>query len=349
VVQDLSQKGGIQQFAKSQLSLSENADITNWANPTRLRDELIMGLLPNEKAANYFRRIHHGGIDKSIDLNKYALIIFWNVGAAMAFSELRNTVICCHGREILEANVKNSKRESFLYVIRNAKIIVANSAFTKRYLTEHYGIQQKNIKVINPGINLEKFKVNMSEKLDSIIKIGSLTRLVKRKNIINIVKALEILKNKYEVNFIYYLAGNGPERQHIIAALKKSGISYRYFGEITEKKKTDEFYPSLNIFVLPPVVTRDDVEGFGIVFLEANACGVPVVTSNTGGISDAIKDGISGLFTDPENPEDIAETIYKILVSKKKWKKLSRDWAETFSQKKTAKDFEILYREILNR
>jgi len=81
----------------------------------------------------------------------------------------------------------------------------------------------------------------------------------------------------------------------------------RIMDELSEEKKINEFYPFIDVFVLSPFELPNDVEGFGIVYLEANAYGIPVVASKTGGVPDTIKENVSGVFADPTNPEDIAE------------------------------------------
>ena len=73
------------------------------------------------------------------------------------------------------------------------------------------------------------------------------------------------------------------------------------------------FYSSSDIFVMPSKATLDNFESFGIVFAEAGACGKPVIGGRSGGMSDAIVDGVTGLLVDPGNVEEVAEAILKLL------------------------------------
>jgi phosphatidylinositol alpha-1,6-mannosyltransferase len=69
-----------------------------------------------------------------------------------------------------------------------------------------------------------------------------------------------------------------------------------------------------DLFVMPAREDPPDVEGFGLVFLEANACGTPVIGARTGGIPDAIRDGDTGLLVPPTDPDALAEAIRRVLT-----------------------------------
>ena len=70
---------------------------------------------------------------------------------------------------------------------------------------------------------------------------------------------------------------------------------------------------------MSPLNLRNSVEGFGIVYLEANSYGIPVVASKTGGVSDAVKQNVSGIFAEPTSPEDITKKILYILKNRDKF------------------------------
>ena len=128
-----------------------------------------------------------------------------------------------------------------------------------------------------------------------------------------------------------------------MSELKRAKFEYEYLGEISEEKKINEFYTSIDVFVLPPLELPNDVEGFGIVYLEANACGIPVVASKTGGVPDAVKEGISGVFADPTNPKDIADKILFVINTLKEWEQRCKEHAKNFDIRKISKQFRELY------
>jgi phosphatidylinositol alpha-1,6-mannosyltransferase len=128
----------------------------------------------------------------------------------------------------------------------------------------------------------------------------TISRIVKRKNIKNVIKAFYLLK-KEGVNFVYYIAGKGNETEEIKKTIVELNLSDQIFflGKVSEDKK-DELYNKSSYFLLPSVYDKDDgsVEGYGIVFIEANSYGLPVLSGDTGGMVEAVNEYKTGLYTD---------------------------------------------------
>ncbi|CAD6492006.1 MAG: D-inositol-3-phosphate glycosyltransferase [Candidatus Argoarchaeum ethanivorans] len=82
--------------------------------------------------------------------------------------------------------------------------------------------------------------------------------------------------------------------------------------------------------------------------MEANACGIPVVASKTGGILYAVKGGISGVFADPTNPKDIADKNLYLINTLKEWKRGCIKYAKNFDVKKITESFKKLYKMAYN-
>jgi phosphatidylinositol alpha-1,6-mannosyltransferase len=110
-----------------------------------------------------------------------------------------------------------------------------------------------------------------------------------------------------------------------------------------------KYYNLCDIFVLPNRVTvksalKGDYEGFGIVFLEASACGKPVIGGRSGGVTDAILDGLTGYLVDPLSSEDIASVIKRLIddhALREKMGDAGRDWVvKNFDWKVLMKRFE---------
>ena len=90
----------------------------------------------------------------------------------------------------------------------------------------------------------------------------------------------------------------------------------RFLGFVPDATLID-WYNAADIFIMPSRLgtgTDRGVEGFGIVYLEANACNTPVIGGRSGGVPDAVEDGLSGLLVDPQSPQDIADAIAKLLA-----------------------------------
>jgi phosphatidylinositol alpha-1,6-mannosyltransferase len=83
----------------------------------------------------------------------------------------------------------------------------------------------------------------------------------------------------------------------------------------TTDAERDQWYNASDIFIMPSRNINGDFEGFGIVYLEANLAGKPVIAGRSGGVGDAVIDGLNGLMVDPENVNDIREKIIKLALN----------------------------------
>jgi len=345
IVPELYKHGGIQEFAKSiysELKNDFNIELINWQNDLSLLAKGILKFSPSKFSQFLYLKFFSSHFRKKYDLNA-DLIHFWHPEPAMAFLDGKY-MMSCHGMEILEENTKGYRKLIYKKVFDNALVIHVNSRYTKDLVINLFEVDPDKVVVINPPINIRKFNGRKKKKRDLVI--GTLTRFNRRKNVPNVIKALNILKEKYGVKFKYLLAGYGIDRKRIMNELKRAKFEYEYIGEISEEEKINEFYPSIDVFVLPPLELPNDVEGFGIVYLEANACGIPVVASKTGGVPDAVKEGISGVFADPTNPEDIADKILFIINTLEEWEQRCKEHAENFDVRKISKQFKELYEKV---
>lgn len=284
-------------------------------------------------------------------LEKADFIHFWHPLAAIGF-EKKRFIVSCHGREILLSNLESCDIWALKKVFTSAEMIHANSRFTKKLLLKNFPfISRDKVKIIYPGIalpNLDKV-VRRKRKGAKKIIIGTLTRFNPRKNIPKVIDSLNILKTNYQLEFEYYLAGRGMEGRLILDKLKKAQFVWHYFRNLSDKRKVSAFYSKLDIFVLPILSLSNDVEGFGMVCLEANSFGIPVVASKVDGVREAVKEGVSGVFCDPTSPEAIARSIHDLACAGNKYSQSARSWAKLFPIEKTAKEFAGLYRQCLVR
>ena len=130
-----------------------------------------------------------------------------------------------------------------------------------------------------------------------------------------VIRALPLLC-KSTSDFTYLIVGDGPYRDNLEALAADLGVHEQvvFAGHLTDEILPD-VYALCDVFVMP---SRDnsmlcDIEGFGLVFLEANACGKPVIGGRSGGIPDAVVDGVTGILVRPDDPEDIADALKRIL------------------------------------
>ncbi|PAU95672.1 glycoside hydrolase [Aliifodinibius salipaludis] len=194
------------------------------------------------------------------------------------------------------------------------------SRYTAKLL-EKEGVRKDNIRVVENGTNPLFFTPKnanaLAKKLEVENKkiIFSVCRLVPRKGMDVVLKALKEIVQQ-DPNVIYLLGGSGPDASRLKALCNNLGLKdhVKFLGRIAEQE-LPYYYSLADVFVMPAKNNPPDVEGFGIVFLEANACGTPVIGSKTGGIPDAIVDGETGLLVDENNIEELKIAISKLITN----------------------------------
>jgi glycosyltransferase involved in cell wall biosynthesis len=349
LVPELGHSGGIQSFAQEvRVGIDDEFEIhlLDWDIRPNLMEKLVFQFLPTAVGKS---RIAALGRRRAQELNlaSYDVLHAWQIKGLYGCA-LPRAIITCHGLEVLRSNVRHYERALYLAALDTARVITTPSNWTRDYLCTNFGVAADKVVVIPPPVDVTSFDVSHPKHAtpSPAFVIGTLTRFVKRKNIRQVIKALQILQNSYGLDFTYRLAGDGPQRKRILKQLNRSGVSYEYLGRLTEEQKRTQFYPSLDVFVLPPRRLLRDVEGFGIVFVEANAAGVPVVAADTGGIRDAVGVGLSGVFADPSSSADIAAKLNEVLTSHKDWREPCQLWAAQFDRGLIVARFADLYRAV---
>lgn len=227
--------------------------------------------------------------------------------------------VSCHGMDILTVAENPRKKNLMNKILEQASGVIANSEFTKNKLIK-LGVLENKIVVIYPcvakkdGIAPDKIleiknRLGLADK-KIILTVG---RLVARKGQDKVIEAMPKILEKIP-NAIYVVVGDGPEREKLQASSFKlqSDDNVLFTGEISEEKKS-AFYQLCDLFIMIPRQIGADVEGFGTVYLEANQFEKPVVAGRSGGVAEAVVDGVTGLIVDPENVNQIAGAVIKIL------------------------------------
>ena len=132
-------------------------------------------------------------------------------------------------------------------------------------------------------------------------------RLVKRKGVEWFVSNV---MPKISKDYVYLISGEGEEGESIRKSIEKNKLEDRVFmlGR-TSHELLKLLYNAGDVFVMPNIHVEGDMEGFGIVMLEANSVGLPVVASKIEGIKDALKDKVTGLFAEEKNTDDFIRKI----------------------------------------
>ena len=250
-----------------------------------------------------------------------------------------------HSKEI------NHKKDSFLNkrvvrVLNNCDHVIANSNFTKNLGIE-IGVSEEKIKVINPGVfPREEVNPKIEEKILKKLegkepRLITVARFDKRKNHEKVIMALRNLKQKYP-DIVYICIGYGDEEDNLKKLVKELDLNLQvmFFKDISDDLKNALIAKS-NIFVMPSIIHKKSVEGFGIVYLEAAQYGVPSLGGKDGGASDAIDHNKTGLICDGNNLEDIYSSLDSMIENKKyiEFGRNAKEYVSKFEWKKTLENY----------
>ena len=226
-----------------------------------------------------------------------------------------------HSKEI-NHDAGTSLYKRFNNVFNNTEVIISNSEYTKNLASEK-GIENQKIKVIHPGIDpVKEISKHNNKKADELLfnkspRLITVSRFDRRKNHSKVIMAVRNLKQIFP-NIIYTCIGYGDEESRIKRLSRELIIEDQvlFLNNISPELKNALLSKS-DVFVMPSIIHKKSVEGFGIAFIEAAQYGVPSIGGKDGGASDAIIHDKTGLICDGNNLDDVYSSILKLLENKK--------------------------------
>ena len=244
----------------------------------------------------------------------------WHPESTLAlFSGFKNVFVLGHGTEFLSAHSFFRKKiwlgQYANFILKKSKLIIANSNYTKGLI---HTISHQSMNYALPlAVNHHFFKPLETEKLQSHqLKIGIVSRIEQFKGhdfIINVIAKLPVAyRNQIEFN----IAGTGPYRAELVKLADNLGLNNQVkFHGYVKDLDLPNFYTTNDLFILCSRENPDSisVEGFGLVLLEAQACGLAVIGANTGGIPDAIDHENGGWLIHQDNEAELRELLIRLL------------------------------------
>ena len=248
----------------------------------------------------------------------------WHPEALLAnIAGMKNIFVFGHGTEFLSGNSKFRKNFWLpLYakwVLSKTKKVITNSHFTKGLVEK---ISSKATIIAIPlGVNHTFFSpLETLKEPSEIIKFCTVARVLEFKGHDFILKTLENLPESLRSKIEWHIAGTGPFLNDLKKLIKKSPIrkQIKMYGFVDDKALPD-FYRNNDVFILATRAqkTTNQVEGFGLVFLEAQSCGLPAIGTKTGGISDAIDNENGGWLFEQDSTKDLTQILTSIITSPK--------------------------------
>lgn len=230
----------------------------------------------------------------------------------------RPLLVYAHGEEITTWT-QPWKARFLRFVYRKADAVIANSEFTAQLLDE-IGVNHSRIHLIHPGVDLQACRPGLDAtglrqryQLEGKRVLLSVGRLSRRKGFDHVIKALpRILEQVPHAHYV--IVGIGEDERYLRNLVRDLALdSHVTFAGAAGDDELPLWYNLCDCFIMPNRRVENDSEGFGMVFIEANACGKPVIAGIDGGTGSAVLDGVTGIRIDGEDIDAVAGAAVRLL------------------------------------
>ncbi|RRJ99212.1 glycosyltransferase family 1 protein [Opitutaceae bacterium TAV3] len=255
-------------------------------------------------------------------------------------------VLTFHGSEILRFHANPVSRLLTRWLIRRAWRVSTLTHYTRELLCECFPEAAGKV-VIAPGAVREQRSVVREQKSEGgggrlvVLTVG---RLHPRKGQIRTLAALAALPEALRRQVEYRLVGTARSRGYeavlrkAAARAEAAGLAVRFLGDVPDED-LGRVYAEADVFAMTSVGHGRSVEGFGLVYLEAAARGLPVVAHDVGGVSEAVRAGETGLLVNPACPEELTAAFVRLLGDaelRRRMGEAGRVWARRSSWAESA-------------
>lgn len=241
---------------------------------------------------------------------------------AWLLSLIANIKFCCyvHGEDVETAAISREHNMMVTQVGRKADYFICNSHNSANIVKRlHYAPNEK-IHVLQPGVNSQRF-VPASPNSDFKAKMGwtnkfvilTVGRLQKRKGHAQMIKAMPHILNKH-ADVLYVIVGSGECEVELVE--QTANLNLQTQVQMKNGLSDDDMiscYQQCDLFILPNITIENDIEGFGMVIVEAQACGKPVVAGDSGGTKETMIEGRTGKIIDCNDPRILADFLCDLL------------------------------------
>jgi phosphatidylinositol alpha-1,6-mannosyltransferase len=234
-----------------------------------------------------------------------------------AFKPFR-MIITFHGTEILRFASRPTARILVRQLIKRADLVTTPSRFVNQLLTSHFPAAGSKTR-LTPCALRTNFRAPSARRKPFSDKIIILTvgRLHPRKGQIHILEALEQLPKDVLSRVEYWIIGRGSKGDYearLRERADQSRVQVTFLGMI-DNDDLKAFYQHADIFAMTSINHEKSIEGFGLVYLEAAAFGLPVVAHDVGGVSEAVCNGKTGILVKPHNRDELTDAFAQLILN----------------------------------
>jgi len=234
--------------------------------------------------------------------------------------------VSLHGGELHRYMGWRAVRRAMLKALNDADFLIVNSEFTRRQYLER-GVRDGQVFFkVNPGVDTSLFhpeagdpaEVRRRHGLGERPTVISVARLVEWKGHDTVLRALPAIIAEVP-DAMYLIVGDGPFRADLERLVARLGLRDRVvFAGFVPDSELPAYYRAADVLAVPSREVIEDIpiEGFGIVYVEAGACGLPVVGGRGGGTDESIEDGVTGFRVDHGDPSAVADAVVRVLADR---------------------------------
>jgi phosphatidylinositol alpha-1,6-mannosyltransferase len=231
-------------------------------------------------------------------------------------------IVYIHGEEITTDDPYDPGKQRCRQRLLEADGIIVVSRFTETAIHDLMGqVPPEKVMLVSNGVAANFFTPGPKRAdllaqygLDGCFVFVSVCRLLEKKGVDNALRAFATLTGPEAARSRFLVVGSGPHQPVLVGLAQQLGVADRvaFTGLVSEHDLID-FYRLGDVFVMPNRrLPNGDTEGFGLVFLEANGCGLPVIAGRDGGSTDAVQDGVNGLVVDGNSVQEIADAMQRL-------------------------------------
>jgi phosphatidylinositol alpha-1,6-mannosyltransferase len=242
-----------------------------------------------------------------------------------------------HGEDVAGTATSREYRWLGHRVLAGADLVIANSLNSARIVREFQGRDSGKVAVLHPGVDAERFHP-APRSLAARDRLGwgdrpvvlTVGRLQMRKGQDHMIRAVSHIRNSVP-DVLYAIMGNGEMRARLEHLVAEEGVGrhVQFMGEPDDDELVTA-YQQCDLFVLPNRQVGHDIEGFGMVLLEAQACGKPVIAGASGGTAETMSIPATGRVVDCATPDLLGPLIVEWLVNPRRLERTgaaAREWA----------------------
>ena len=226
----------------------------------------------------------------------------------------KTRIVSIYGPDIYEFPYKSVLHKTVLAfnLTGASRILSTSESMADEYLTVYPAKQRP---IVTPfGVDIDLFKPLPKTLKEDQFTIGIVKKMEKKYGVDVLLKAVAKLKTMTDKALKLNIVGTGSQKQELESLARDLGIENitTFYGAINNTE-VPTFLSQQDVFVVP---SRFDSESFGVAAVEAQACAVPIIVSNVGGLPEVVKHEVTGLVIDKENPDELAQALLKLCNDK---------------------------------